>query len=163
MNSQMSEITFTGRDGRVTQLETVYIRGSKIRFFVLPDMLRHAPVFKKYSQKGLSGGGGKASLIRAASECPRAIPAVHHHACPPASTALHPDCAAGPPGAISRPVVLRPLALRRQGSWKGPRRPAVSRRVGMSKPRGRPEPATGDGSISWCFTSAINIVTAQQS
>jgi len=31
MNSQMTEITFTGRDGRVQQLETVYIRGSKIR------------------------------------------------------------------------------------------------------------------------------------
>lgn len=65
MNSQMRDITFTGRDGRVQQLDTVYIRGSKIRFFVLPDMLRHAPVFKKPSSKGISVGRGKSAIIRA--------------------------------------------------------------------------------------------------
>ena len=25
----------------------VYLRGSQIRYFILPDMLRHAPMFKK--------------------------------------------------------------------------------------------------------------------
>ena len=29
-----------------TQLDSVYIRGSKIRFMVLPDMLKNAPMFK---------------------------------------------------------------------------------------------------------------------
>ena len=40
---QMSNITVTYRDGRVAQLEQVYIRGSKIRFLILPDMLKMRP------------------------------------------------------------------------------------------------------------------------
>lgn len=46
MNCQMTQITVTYRDGRVAQLENVYIRGSKIRFLILPDMLKNAPMFK---------------------------------------------------------------------------------------------------------------------
>ena len=38
MNCQMTQITVTYRDGRVGNLENVYIRGSKIRFLILPDM-----------------------------------------------------------------------------------------------------------------------------
>lgn len=34
----------TGRDGRVSQLDQVYIRGSMIRFFIVPDMLQNAPM-----------------------------------------------------------------------------------------------------------------------
>jgi hypothetical protein len=40
MNCAMSNITVTARDGRVTTLEHAYIRGSKIRFLILPDMLK---------------------------------------------------------------------------------------------------------------------------
>ena len=32
MNSQMSSVTVTYRDGRVAQLENIYIRGSKVRY-----------------------------------------------------------------------------------------------------------------------------------
>ena len=46
MNSQMASVTVTYRDGRVAQLENIYIRGSKIRFMILPDMLKNAPMFK---------------------------------------------------------------------------------------------------------------------
>ena len=35
----------TGRDGRVSQLDQVYIRGSMIRFFIVPDMLQNAPMY----------------------------------------------------------------------------------------------------------------------
>jgi hypothetical protein len=38
----MKDITVTARDGRVTHLDQVYIRGSHVRFFVVPDMLRYA-------------------------------------------------------------------------------------------------------------------------
>ena len=31
MNSRMEDITFTARDGQVSHLQAVYIRGSKIR------------------------------------------------------------------------------------------------------------------------------------
>lgn len=56
MNTQMCNITVTYRDGRVAQLENVFLRGSKIRFFILPDMLKNAPMFKRI--QGRSGGGG---------------------------------------------------------------------------------------------------------
>jgi len=66
MNCQMANITVTYRDGRVAQLENVYIRGSKIRFFVLPDMLKNAPMFKKLQGKtGGAGSRGKSAILRA--------------------------------------------------------------------------------------------------
>ena len=40
----LKDITVTGRDGRVSQLDQVYIRGSMIRFFIVPDMLQNAPM-----------------------------------------------------------------------------------------------------------------------
>mgnify|MGYP001796287912 CR=1 FL=1 len=53
----MSDITVTHRDGRVAQLDNVFIRGSKIRFLILPDMLKNAPMFKNIGKqpKGLGG------------------------------------------------------------------------------------------------------------
>jgi len=67
MNCQLINITMTARDGRVSQLEQIFIRGSKIRFVILPDMLKNAPMFKKMlTQK--SGGGvgrGKSALLKA--------------------------------------------------------------------------------------------------
>lgn len=67
MNCQMSNITVTYRDGRVSQLENVFIRGSKIRFLILPDMLKNAPMFKKMGPKGgtASTGRGKSAILRA--------------------------------------------------------------------------------------------------
>ena len=55
MNAMLEGVTVTGRDGKVTNLEQVYLRGSQIRYFILPDMLRHAPMFKK---KGRGAGRG---------------------------------------------------------------------------------------------------------
>lgn len=40
MNVQLRDITVTARDGRVSHLDQVYIRGSHVRFFIVPDMLR---------------------------------------------------------------------------------------------------------------------------
>lgn len=70
MNCQMANITCTYRDGRVAQLENVYIRGSKIRFMILPDMLKNAPMFKRVQSRGGGGGGGgagrgKSAILRA--------------------------------------------------------------------------------------------------
>lgn len=65
MNCQMTNITVTYRDGRVAQLENVYIRGSKIRFLILPDMLKNAPMFKKVQGKGGGAGRGKSAILRA--------------------------------------------------------------------------------------------------
>lgn len=59
MNCQMSNITVTYRDGRVAQLEQVYIRGSKIRFLILPDMLKNAPMLKSMKNKNQGSGAGR--------------------------------------------------------------------------------------------------------
>lgn len=65
MNCQMTQITVTYRDGRTANLENVYIRGSKIRFLILPDMLKNAPMFKKQTGKGGTAGRGKSAILRA--------------------------------------------------------------------------------------------------
>jgi hypothetical protein len=45
MNVQLRDITVTARDGRVNHLDLAYIRGSHVRFFIVPDMLRYARIF----------------------------------------------------------------------------------------------------------------------
>ncbi|CAN0331188.1 small nuclear ribonucleoprotein Sm D3 [Petromyzon marinus] len=67
MNCQISNVTVTFRDGRVAQLEHVYIRGSKIRFLILPDMLKNAPMLKSVKNKNPSAGAGrgKAAILKA--------------------------------------------------------------------------------------------------
>lgn len=70
MNVQLKDITMTARDGRLTQLDQVYIRGSHIRFFIVPDMLKNAPMFKQQGAasmkgKGIGLGRGKATVARA--------------------------------------------------------------------------------------------------
>mmetsp|Transcript_33887 Transcript_33887/g.133046 ORF Transcript_33887/g.133046 Transcript_33887/m.133046 type:complete len:128 (-) Transcript_33887:137-520(-) len=47
MNVQLRHATCTRRDGKVTTLEHVFIRGSKIRFMIFPDMLENAPMFER--------------------------------------------------------------------------------------------------------------------
>ena len=68
MNCQMTMITVTYRDGRTANLENVYIRGSKIRFLILPDMLKNAPMFKKQGTKAGTAGRGKSAILRAQGE-----------------------------------------------------------------------------------------------
>eukprot|EP00128_Syssomonas_multiformis_P010992 Colp12_sorted_trinity150504_noHs@19744 len=72
MNCQMQNISRTSRDGRVATLEQVYIRGSKIRFLILPDMLKNAPMFKKIGQKNAAPAGrGKQAILRAQAAASR--------------------------------------------------------------------------------------------
>ncbi|CCK67970.1 mRNA splicing protein SMD3 KNAG_0A02810 [Huiozyma naganishii CBS 8797] len=47
MNVQLGDVTVTKVDGSRTTMEHVFVRGSQVRFFTLPDMLRNAPLFKK--------------------------------------------------------------------------------------------------------------------
>lgn len=43
----ITAVTMTARDGRVSRLENVYLRGGNIKFIVLPELLKSAPIFKK--------------------------------------------------------------------------------------------------------------------
>ena len=60
-NCQLEGITHTGKDGRVNQLENVYVRGSKIRFLIIPDMLKNAPMFKRIDPRAGGRGAGRGS------------------------------------------------------------------------------------------------------
>ncbi|KAF9450420.1 Sm-like ribonucleoprotein [Macrolepiota fuliginosa MF-IS2] len=69
LNISLKDITVTGRDGRVSQLDQVYIRGSMIRFFIVPDMLQNAPMFKRVGPNAMRGRGigtarGRATIMR---------------------------------------------------------------------------------------------------
>lgn len=67
MNVQLKDITSTARDGRVSHLDQIYIRGSHIRFFIVPDMLRNAPMFRSRGTRGRGVGlaRGRATVNRA--------------------------------------------------------------------------------------------------
>jgi small nuclear ribonucleoprotein D3 len=68
MNVQMESCSVTLRNGQTTRLENVFIRGSKIRFLILPDMLKNAPMFANMTagNRGRgSAGSGKSAILRA--------------------------------------------------------------------------------------------------
>lgn len=50
MNMTISDVIRTARNGQISKIPTVYLRGSAVRFISLPDILRNAPVFKKVAQ-----------------------------------------------------------------------------------------------------------------
>lgn len=52
MNVSLNQVLRTARDGKITKLPNVYLRGSSIRLIALPDLLKSAPVFQSVqSQK----------------------------------------------------------------------------------------------------------------
>ncbi|GMQ07247.1 hypothetical protein CsSME_00051522 [Camellia sinensis var. sinensis] len=61
-------------DGKVSQLEHVFIRGSKVRFMVIPDMLKNAPMFKHLESRikgkgsAIGVGRGRAVAMRARAQ-----------------------------------------------------------------------------------------------
>ena len=67
MNMTISEVVRTARNGQVSKLPTVYLRGSGVRFIALPDLLRNAPAFKRVAnmkakmeaERGAPGGASK--------------------------------------------------------------------------------------------------------
>lgn len=70
MNIQIKEVTVTARDGRVSQLDQIYIRGSQLKLIIVPDMLKNAPMFKKVGPNAMKGKGiglarGRATVMRA--------------------------------------------------------------------------------------------------
>merc|ERR1712072_420252 len=70
MNCYIGSVTMTARDGRTSKLEQVALRGSQIRFMILPDMLKNAPMFKRQGTapgqagRGRGAGRGKPRVTR---------------------------------------------------------------------------------------------------
>ncbi|WPH01987.1 Hypothetical protein R9X50_00484100 [Acrodontium crateriforme] len=72
MNVQLENINVTQRDGRVTHLDRVYIRGSHVRLFIVPDMLKNAAMFRSKATRGRGVGlaRGRATVSRARGSGP---------------------------------------------------------------------------------------------
>lgn len=47
MNAMLEGVQKTSSDGQISILKKVYIRGSQIVFATVPDMFKHAPMFKR--------------------------------------------------------------------------------------------------------------------
>ena len=47
MNMSLSDVLRTARNGKISKLPNVYLRGPSIKFIALPDLLKSAPVFQK--------------------------------------------------------------------------------------------------------------------
>ncbi|KAL0209228.1 hypothetical protein RCL1_003486 [Eukaryota sp. TZLM3-RCL] len=48
MNCRLVQVILTKNSGERLEIEDLYIRGSQIRFIVVPDMLKNAPMFIKH-------------------------------------------------------------------------------------------------------------------
>jgi len=47
MNLTLSDVVRTARNGQVSKLPSVYLRGNGVRFIALPELLKNSPTFKK--------------------------------------------------------------------------------------------------------------------
>ena len=47
MNVRLDDVTMFTKDGRSLPVDQVYLRGSQIRFVIVPSMFKNAPMFKR--------------------------------------------------------------------------------------------------------------------
>ncbi|KAK2954573.1 putative Small nuclear ribonucleoprotein Sm D3 [Blattamonas nauphoetae] len=63
MNCRLEGVIQTQKDGSTAILNNVYLRGSSIAYFVFPEMLRNAPMFKNLEKptkgQGIGMGVGR--------------------------------------------------------------------------------------------------------
>ena len=48
-------------------MQNIFIRGSKIKFLILPDMLKNAPMFKTLQKGKAQAVRGKTAILRASA------------------------------------------------------------------------------------------------
>jgi small nuclear ribonucleoprotein D3 len=51
MNVALSDVLRTAKNGQISKLPNVYLRGGSIRFIALPDLLKSAPIFQKVASQ----------------------------------------------------------------------------------------------------------------
>ena len=62
MNCELKRVTYRAKNGEIKKMDTVFIRGSNVRYFLLPELLKHASIFEKIqsiaeqTQKTSKGG-----------------------------------------------------------------------------------------------------------
>ena len=57
MNVQLRDVQMTARDGQVHNLDQVFLRGSSVRFVIVPDNFRYAPFFEGFGAAAIAGKG----------------------------------------------------------------------------------------------------------
>ncbi len=62
MNVRLDDVKMTSRDGKISHLDQLYLRGSQIKFIIIPDMLKNSPMFKKI--KNQTKAAKKASIAK---------------------------------------------------------------------------------------------------
>ncbi|KAM0908639.1 hypothetical protein ACQ4PT_015334 [Festuca glaucescens] len=91
-NCQLHNPTFTAKDGRVTQLAHVFIRGVRVRFIIIPDMLKKAKMFERLEPRNKGKGSafgvgrGRAVAMRARAAGGRGGGPVGRGGAPPVRT-----------------------------------------------------------------------------
>jgi small nuclear ribonucleoprotein D3 len=66
-NCQLRDVQIFARDGSQRHAAHLFIRGGRIRFFVVPDMLKHAPMFKRIGNPRVWQGRGMGAGTEAAA------------------------------------------------------------------------------------------------
>ena len=64
MNVTLSNVTHTAKDGKVSKMEHVFLRGSAVRLFVVPDILKAAPVFAAVAEVSASAQASRNAKAR---------------------------------------------------------------------------------------------------
>ena len=81
MNVHLSNCTKTAKDGKVSTLANCFLRGSHVRFMILPDILKNAPFFKKIDTKANKAAGARAARRRRRRSGRRAAASGRRRAC----------------------------------------------------------------------------------
>ena len=55
MNMRLDDVYVTKRDGKQLKFDQVFVRGSQVRFIIIPDMLKNSPMFKRISNQAKKG------------------------------------------------------------------------------------------------------------
>lgn len=71
MNMRLDDVFVTRRDGKQLHFDQVFVRGSQVRFIVIPDMLKNSPMFKRISNQAKKG---KNALLNKGKNQPSTAP-----------------------------------------------------------------------------------------
>ncbi|XP_055928086.1 small nuclear ribonucleoprotein Sm D3-like [Argiope bruennichi] len=63
MNCLMSEVTLTYKNGKVCSFESMYIKGTKIRYFIYLDMIADRPKFRKTIPRAGVRGSHRGNVV----------------------------------------------------------------------------------------------------
>ena len=55
MNMRLDDVYVTKRDGKQQHFDQVFVRGSQVRFIIIPDMLKNSPMFKRIANQAKKG------------------------------------------------------------------------------------------------------------